>query len=297
MENKDEKVRIKQERIKALIVGGVIGLIIILIGILILVIFKKEDDSESELFVREKTQVAVFVAPESAEVKIDDEAYLNGIYEISSGAHTVKITAMGYEPRVYNIEVKPDRITLLYDYLDKSSDEELTDKDVDMLRYLANDDETVKKIEEFMAELPEDYVFLSSAGNLVRNFESLRNYYGEVLNEYSYRLIKETLDAYFYFARKGTRNLKIVENSLNKIDFREGEYLATGEFRVLADLKEEYRVRLNISRSQAEPEKAYEIWRVTILTEAGTALFQYNGRFSRDDYGSAEDFDEGVDFD
>ena len=297
-----EKEKIKKERIKALVIGGVIGLILVLIGTLLVLIFSKESGDEASeidesLFAREETQIAIFVAPTSAEIKIDEEVYRNGAYKFAPGIHTAQITATGYKPRVYNFEVKPDRITLLYDYLEKESGDELTEKDIDILRYLSNDDETTRKIEEYMLKLPENFSFSSASSSPIRNFGSLREFYGEEINEYSYKLTRETLDAYFYFARSATKNVRLDEDSFEKIKFQENNYLTTTEFKVVADGKENYRVKMEITRSQAEPERAYEIWRVTILTEAGTALFQYNGRFTYADSVINEEYVDGVNFD
>ncbi|MBQ3470462.1 hypothetical protein IJH23_01995 [Candidatus Saccharibacteria bacterium] len=290
-----DKEKIKKQRIRALVIGGMVGLVLVLTGILLFLIFNDKNGDEATkidetLFAREETKVAIFVAPMSAEVKIDGEAYQNGVYRIEPGMHTVQITATGYNPRVYNFEVKSDRVTLLYDYLEKVTGD-LDEKEIDVLRYLSNDDDTNWKITEYMLSLPDEYIFASESSTPVRDFGKIREKYGDKISEHSYRVIRETLNAYFYFARSGTKNVRFVDDSFQEIEFTEGDYLTKTEFRVSADGREEYRVRLEVTQSQAEPERAYEVWRVTVLTKAGTALFQYDGCFTFDESEGDTDVD------
>ena len=254
---------LKNKRIQALVMGGIVGVGLIIIGLVVAIVFSNKGS-----FVKEKTQVAVFVAPEKAEVKIDNEVYENGVYEIEAGNHVVVISATGYTTRAYEFEVEADKITLLYDYLEKS-DGEMDEKDVDALRYLVSEEGITQKISAYMMSLPEDYSFPSEQKSPVRNFETVRKNYGEKLNDYSYKLIKETLDAYFFFARSGTKNVRFIEDS----------FLDT-EFKVSADGRDEYRVMMEMAQPGSESEASREIWRVTILTEAGAKLFQYDGKFT-----------------
>lgn len=268
----------KRGRIKALVIGGSVGVAFLIIGGLLAVFLGR--NGEEETYIKESTKVAIFVAPITAETKINGEIYKNGLYEMDPGEYTIEITASGYKPRVYKYTVKPNRVSLLYDYLDKTEGG-LSENDVDILRFLMNDNETKKRVEDYLEALPKDYTFPSVTRSPLRGIDKLREFYGATLTDYSYQLIKETLSAYFYLAINGTRNARIDDESFSELSSKE-DFIETAEFKVVADNNKTFRVLIeavDLSNNSGVVES--EVYQVTVLTEAGTALFQYNGVFTK----------------
>jgi hypothetical protein len=66
------------------------------------------------------TQIDVLVAPSDAVIKVGDNTYTNGRYDIGAGEYRVEITKDDFEPYEGTLTVKPGEVTELHVYLKQS---------------------------------------------------------------------------------------------------------------------------------------------------------------------------------
>ena len=140
---------------KKLIIIAVAALVLALIAFAITLIIGNINS-------KNKTELTVLVAPESAKILIDGKEYKNGTFDFSPGTYSVSLSADGFESKTVELVAKPGEIALLYDYLLPTSGK-YSLKDYDLLKYLSKDEKTKALLESranalsFLSILPLEF--------------------------------------------------------------------------------------------------------------------------------------------
>lgn len=129
------------------IIPAIIAIITIIIIVIVVGLLTKTQSSSTE-----KTEITILVVPLSATIKIDNETYQNGTYEIAPGEHTANISATGFLSKEVNFIAEKNKIALLYEYLTPAT-EKYSSEDYSLLRYISKDKETDKLVKSYFETL------------------------------------------------------------------------------------------------------------------------------------------------
>ena len=187
---------------KIIIIAGIAIIVIMLIIFLVIGLTKR--DAVPEVV---HTGASVMLVPLNAKAEINGSEYTNGTYYFEPGKYSAHISAEGFAGRDVEFEIKKAKLTTVAVYLTPTSGS-YSDEDIDLLRFLSNDDDTNALIEERLLGKSDSFKFASYENGLLKaeNVPLGDEYVGN-----SKKLVAETVSAYFYYAHPEITAFKSIE--------------------------------------------------------------------------------------
>ncbi len=247
---------------KIVVIAGIVALAAVLITIVIIGLIKLNATPRSV-----NTGVSIMLVPLNATAEINGEKITNGTYTVEPGQYTARLSADGFVEQDVAFEVKENELTTVAVYLLPNGGH-YSDEDIDLLRFMSNDNETNSLIEMRLLEKGQDFKFNSYEKGLLKaeDVPLSDEYVGN-----SKKLIAEMVSAYFYFAHPEITAIKKI-----------GQPTKEQTFSITVNSGQEYLV--NFVAYKDETVTTGNVYNITSasLRKSGSDIdiFRYDGSFS-----------------
>ena len=242
----------------------IIGLALVVIFSIVVILVTQANNSAREKIVH--TGISVMLVPLNAKAEINGKEYVNGTYYFKPGKYKAHITADGFTESDVEFEVSEAKLTTVATYLRPGS-KNYSDEDIDLLRFLSDDDETNAFIENRLLE-KKDILFASYENGImsIDDVPLSDQYVGN-----SKKMVAETVSAYFYYAHPEIEKIASIDNP------DDGH-----TFHIIIDDDQKYAV--NYLADKDESIKTSDVYNISYVSiqkwGSDDELFWYDGSFS-----------------
>lgn len=237
-------------------------LLVVILSVVLIISISSSRNKTPEVV---HTGASVMLVPLNATAEINGKKYNNGTYFFNPGKYKAHITADGFGEKDVEFEVTEAKLTTVAVYL-RPQGGSYSDEDLDLLRFLSDDDETNALIENRLLE-NQNIKFASYEKGLlsIDKVPLSDDYVGT-----SKKIVAETVSAYFYYAHPEiTKFASIVGSNDGK------------SFEIVVDDTQRYTVNYIAYRDETSSRSAYNITYVSLQKwGSDDEVFWYDGSFS-----------------
>ena len=192
---------------KKLIIAGAIILLFVLVFAFRAAIRSKDGNA----IIGETAVLNIKTVPFNADVEINGVSYQNGIHRLPSGKCHAVITADGFIQKELDFELAGNANSYFLQYLLPDSGE-YSEEEIDLLRFITNNDQVDKIIENFLVDKGKDYVFPSQRNGI---FAGQKRIAAKGFSKHADDIIRQTISAFFYYVRPDVKHYDEIQYSSN----------------------------------------------------------------------------------